>query len=102
MEFNTAWSVPLEIYEALAKMFPDVEISFDWADEDAGYNVGSGNLDDGKLYFTELDGGSKEAFELYMEIWNNEDMFVWDEEEQTYVYSDEEDWDDYDEEEECE
>lgn len=88
--FSTAWSAPLEIYEALAKMFPDVDISFDWADEDSGYNVGSGNLDDGKLYFTDLDGGSKEAFELYMEIWQNEDMFVWDEEKQTYVYYTEE------------
>ena len=101
VEFNTAWSAPLEIYEALAKMFPDVEISFDWADEDSGYNVGSGNLDDGKLYYTELEGGSKEAFELYMEIWQNEDLFVWDEEEQKYVY-DEGDYDDDDEyEEEC-
>lgn len=99
VEFSTAWSAPLEIYEALAKMFPDVDISFDWADEDAGYNVGSGNLNNGKLYFTDLDGGSKEAFELYMEIWQNEDMFVWDEEKQTYVYSDEE-WDDEYEEEE--
>ena len=100
IEFHTAWSAPLEIYEALAKMFPDVEISFDWADEDAGYNVGSGNLDDGKLYFTELEGGSKEAYELYMEIWNNEDMFVWDEEKQKYVYYAEEWEDEYEEEEE--
>lgn len=106
VEFDTAWSVPIGIYEALAKMFPDVEISFDWADEDSGYNVGSGNLDNGKLYYTELEGGSKEAFELYMEIWQNEDLFVWDEEEQKYVYDegdwDDEDYDDDEYEEECE
>ena len=99
VEFNTAWSVPIGIYEALAKMFPDVEISFDWADEDAGYNVGSGNLDDGKLYYTELEGGSKEAFELYMEIWQNEDFYIWDEEKQEYIFND--NWDDDEEEEEC-
>ena len=98
VEFNTAWSAPLGIYEALAKMFPDVDISFDWADEDAGYNVGSGNLEDGKLYFTALDGGTKEAFELYMEIWQNEDFYVWDEEKQEYIFKD--NWDD-EEDEEC-
>lgn len=97
VEFSTAWSAPLEIYNALAKMFPNIEISFDWADEDAGYNVGSGNLDDGKLYYSELEGGSKEAFELYMEIWQTEDFYIWDDEKQEYIFND--NWDE--EEEEC-
>ena len=98
VEFSTAWSAPLEIYNALAKMFPNIEISFDWADEDAGYNVGSGNLDDGKLYYTKLEGGSKEAFELYMEIWQTEDFYIWDDEKQEYIFND--NWDE-EEEEEC-
>ena len=39
--FDTDWSTPLPIYQKLAKLFPDVEIDVDYADEDLGNNCGT-------------------------------------------------------------
>ena len=38
--FQTAWSAPHKVIEALAKFDPDIQISHYWADEDIGYNCG--------------------------------------------------------------
>lgn len=38
--FDTAWSTPTPIFEALSKQFPDVTFLVEYADEDAGYNCG--------------------------------------------------------------
>ena len=40
LRFETAWSSPEPIYEELAKRFPDVTFSVDYADEDTGSNCG--------------------------------------------------------------
>lgn len=39
--FQTAWNGVPKLIRKLASMFPDVTIKYDFADEDAGYNVGS-------------------------------------------------------------
>lgn len=36
LRFLTAWSAPHPILEKLAKMFPDVKLEHEWADEDNG------------------------------------------------------------------
>ncbi len=38
--FLTAWSAPHPILEKLTEMFPDIEITHEWADEDIGQNCG--------------------------------------------------------------
>lgn len=38
--FETAWSFPEPVAQKLAKIFPDIKMTWDWADEDTGENVG--------------------------------------------------------------
>jgi len=40
IQFDTAWSTPLPIFEALAARFPDIEFIVEYADEDIGRNLG--------------------------------------------------------------
>ena len=40
ISFDTAWSTPYPVVEELSSMFPDVEITLEFADEDFGYNCG--------------------------------------------------------------
>lgn len=40
IRFLTAWSAPHPILEKLAKLFPDVKLEHEWADEDIGMNCG--------------------------------------------------------------
>jgi hypothetical protein len=40
LRFDTAWSHPFPVVEALAKLFPEEQIKVWWADEDMGQNVG--------------------------------------------------------------
>ena len=93
MYFETAWSAPIPIVEALSKRFPDIEVSIQWADEDIGNNVGTMSFRNGEItdeYIPE--GGSKEAYELAFEIRGDtaEDLCLrYDEEEGTYVFDEE-------------
>jgi hypothetical protein len=41
LSFKTAWSTPQPVMGQLSKMFPDVEIKVEYADEDVGSNCGS-------------------------------------------------------------
>lgn len=49
VEFETAWSCPLEIFRALSKQYPDVTIYVEYADEDIGSNCGKITLKNGKV-----------------------------------------------------
>lgn len=40
ISFHTAWSSPIPVIRNLSKMFPNVEITLRYADEDFGYNCG--------------------------------------------------------------
>lgn len=40
IEFQTAWSTPVPVFEALSKQHPEVTISISFADEDIGSNCG--------------------------------------------------------------
>lgn len=40
LEFQTAWSTPYPIYQALAEKYKDLTISVEYADEDLGSNCG--------------------------------------------------------------
>lgn len=99
IEFDTAWSAPFPIYEAMSKMFPNVEFEIMYADEDVGYNVGIIHIKNGEISYNQPEGGSKEALEIFNEVQGFEDMYVWDEETQSIKYIDEfEDEDEFDDE----
>lgn len=93
IEFDTAWSAPYPIYGKLAELFPNLIISFEYADEDCGYNVGRGSMEHGEISYCILDDGSKEAFEQYMDLHNNWEDWIWNEERQEYVWKEEDDED---------
>lgn len=62
--FETAWNVPVEIYQALAEMFPDIDMHILFADEALGINCGT----------VEATGGAVETywhgdFEFACEVW---------------------------------
>ncbi len=46
--FDTAWSPPHQIIEKIASLYPDIEFTHKWADEDVGQNCGSCEYKNGK------------------------------------------------------
>lgn len=74
--FQTAWSAPFPIIEALAEKYPDLDFTHRWADEDIGNNCGQMWYSEG--YGSELDVEDSRA--LAMDIWGyTEDDFEEDE-----------------------
>lgn len=92
--FNTAWSAPHPVMLKLSEQYPDITISHRWADEDIGYNCGKRDYTAGEITAENIPvGGSKEAYELAGDIHDldlAEFGFHFDEETQTYEYSDDE------------
>ena len=67
--FQTAWSAPLPVIEALSKKFPDLTFEIFYADEDTGSNTGWFRYKDGEAIIENpLENGSNEAFELAFEL----------------------------------
>lgn len=68
--FQTAWTTPIPIIEALSRMFPDVEFNVRYADEDIGSNLGQFLMKDGKKTWERVFSGAlsvedeKELFAL--------------------------------------
>ena len=46
--FQTAWSAPFPIIEALAEKYPDLDFTHRWADEDIGNNCGRKTYENGE------------------------------------------------------
>ena len=87
--FQTANGVAIPICEALSEKFPDVTIKLRWADEDTSYGTGEAEFSNQNSTMTEYEGESKDAYELYAELWDVclEDVgFIYDEEKGTYIY----------------
>jgi len=79
LEFNTAWSTPLNAMVHLSKKYPQVEFKVRYADEDFGYNVGEYSLINGEIENEEIpDGGSVEALEMAMDIKGDEYYYLAD------------------------
>lgn len=85
MEFDTAWSCPMPVLDALAKLCYERGVSFSgkWADEDAGCNVGVFESDcDGDEYwfsYEYVEDQSSEAYEIYIELKGESDCIGKDE-----------------------
>lgn len=94
IEFETAWSAPIPIYQKMAEIHPDLDFSVRWADEDIGANAGfvehTGETD-GDFQYSYYDFQSKDAYETAFELWGidaEEEGYVFDKENNTYVYCD--------------
>ena len=72
-------------------MFPEVKIDFIFADEDCGSNTGRGTFVAGEEKdFVYPESGSKEAYELYIAAWGEQDWLVYDKETDNYRYVEDE------------
>ncbi len=49
IQFNTAWSSPINALVRLSELYPKVEINLKFADEDIGHNVGEVTLVNGEI-----------------------------------------------------
>lgn len=68
VQIVTAWSCPGAVLIELSKMFPNVTISYMFADEDAGYNVGRGKIHNGEVEKENIKEASEMAFDIYFEL----------------------------------
>ncbi len=69
MRFLTAWSAVPELMRKLSEKYPEQRITYRWADEDIGYNVGEIVLKGGKIIEDRTPvPGSREAYEMAAEI----------------------------------
>jgi hypothetical protein len=75
--FQTAWSTPYPVMEALSRKYPEAVICVRYADEDFGHNVGEYTLMEGDVIEQNTpEGGSDEAYELAANITGYEDYFT--------------------------
>lgn len=83
--FQTAWSAPFPVIEALAQKYPDLEFTHRWADEDIGNNCGEMWYSEG--VGSDIDIGDERTFA--MRVWGyTEDDFDDDDEEYETSYGD--------------
>lgn len=69
MVFFTAWASVPKIVSLLSKKYPEQTITYRWADEDIGYNVGELTLKGGEVIDINVpESGSREAYEMAAEI----------------------------------
>jgi hypothetical protein len=69
IEFYTAWNSVPKIVALLSRKYPEQTITYRWADEDIGHNVGEFTLKDGEVIDINVpENGSREAYELAEEI----------------------------------
>lgn len=69
LQFDTAWSHPIPVMEALAARFPEETIGVEWADEDFGSNLGTYRIVKGQLVdLVEPEYGTDAANELSARI----------------------------------
>lgn len=66
--FETAWSGVPVLIAKLAEKFPDITFDYDYADEDVSYNIGSYQFNGTEIVNTEIEDGSREAYELCFEL----------------------------------
>jgi hypothetical protein len=77
IKFETAWSTPYPLMEALSRKYPEAVISMRYADEDFGHNVGEYTFHEGDLVEeTTPEGGSNEAYELAADIQGEPNWFI--------------------------
>ena len=72
MEFNTAWSAPHPVIDALAKKYPNVYIIHEWVDESIGENCGIWEYSKGKCVRQHEFGNRKECIDFAARFWGED------------------------------
>ena len=90
IEFTTAWNGVPELMSKLGLIFPSIEFKYQYADENNSYNVGSYIFKDTEIQKQTIENGSKEAYELYFDLWGNREEFRFNPTTNTYEYIEEE------------
>lgn len=68
-EFDTAWNGVPKIVSEISKAFPEIEIVYEYSDEDTGSNCGTNIYEDGELKETNIpENGSNEAYDLAFKL----------------------------------
>lgn len=67
-EFETAWSGVPKLIGLLHDQFKDVEVLYEFSDEDTGYNCGTIHFKNGSVTENYPQGGSNEAYELAIKL----------------------------------
>lgn len=69
LRFDTAWSHPFPVIEALSIKFPNHALDVEYADEDLGYNLGKYTITNGsRSEHADLHEGSDEALEFAAQL----------------------------------
>lgn len=69
LQFDTAWSHPFPVVEALSAKFPNLPLEVEYADEDLGYNLGKYTITHEKRSDqADLHEGSNEALEFAAQL----------------------------------
>ena len=69
--FSTAWSAPHPVIEAMAKKYPDVFITHEWADEDIGQNCGMREYENGECVYDYAPSSRKDSIEYATKVWGD-------------------------------
>ena len=84
--FDTPWGPSVPVIEELARQHPEMKITHEYAEEQIAFMCGKVEYDKGELQSNEpYPSYSKDAFELYFELWGCEEDFKYDEAKGTYV-----------------
>lgn len=87
VEFKTAWTPPIEVIHKLAEQHPEYEFELKYAEEQAGLYCGYRNYYEGNLAEEcDYESESKEAYELYFELWGEDESYIFNDKTQTYEY----------------
>lgn len=73
LRFQTAWSAPHPVMEALAKMHPDISFTHEWADEDIGYNCGKAEYRNGLRAGQSYPTARQDAIRFAEKLWEGPD-----------------------------
>jgi len=89
--FDTAWCPSVEVIKELAKQHPDYNFIHEYAEEQIAFYTGKLEYENGECIDNiEYEAYSKEAYELYFELWGCEEDFKYDESKGTYIEKNEE------------
>lgn len=67
--FQTAWSAPIPVIKKLSEMYPNIELTLEFADEDLGQNCGEMKFKGGDIIEEYIPHTGKEAMEFAARVW---------------------------------
>ncbi|MCM1008239.1 MAG: hypothetical protein NC485_09985 [Ruminococcus flavefaciens] len=72
LAFLTAWTAPHPILQRLSEIYPEIEITHEWADEDIGMNCGKHVYFDGEIVGEYFPASSRERIEFAARVMDSD------------------------------